>query len=41
MYDTTRSIQVIGNTSGGDFFQKESDRINKENALQRVKPRRQ
>jgi hypothetical protein len=41
MYDTTRSIQVIGNTSGGDFFQEESDRINKENALQRVKPRRQ
>ena len=41
IYDTTDSMQVIGNASGGDFFQEESDRINKENALQRVKPRRQ
>ena len=39
IYDTTDSMQVIGNASGGDFFQEESDRINKENALQRVRPR--
>jgi len=39
IYDTTDSMQVIGNTSGGDFFQAESDRINKENALQRSRPR--
>jgi hypothetical protein len=41
IYDTTDSMQVIGNASGGDFFQKESDRINKENAEQRAKPRHQ
>ena len=39
IYDTTDSMQVIGNASGGDFFQEESDRINRENALQRVRPR--
>ena len=41
MYDTTRSIQVIGNTSGGDFFQEESNRIIEANrdAVQRLKPR--
>jgi hypothetical protein len=39
IYDTTDSMQVIGNASGGDFFQEESNRINRENALQRVKPR--
>jgi len=39
MYDTTRSIQVIDNESGGDYFQEESNRINQQNALQRVKPR--
>ena len=39
IYDTTDSMQVIGNASGGDFFQEESDRINRENALQRAKPR--
>jgi len=41
IYDTTDSMQVIGNASGGDFFQEESDRINKENAQQRAKPRHQ
>ena len=39
IYDTTDSMQVIVNASGGDFFQEESDRINRENALQRVRPR--
>ncbi|MBC8369710.1 MAG: hypothetical protein H8E25_06905 [Planctomycetes bacterium] len=40
MYDTTRSIQLIENNSEGDFFQNESDRINNQNAQQRVKPRK-
>lgn len=39
MYDTTQSIQLIENSSGSDFFQEESNRINQENALRRTKPR--
>ncbi|MFT7516267.1 MAG: hypothetical protein ACI84O_000040 [Myxococcota bacterium] len=39
MYDTTQSIQLIENSSGSDFFQEESNRINQENAIRRSKPR--
>ena len=39
MYDTTRSIQVVDNVDGADYFQQESDRINQQNAQRRSKPR--
>lgn len=37
MFDTTLSVQVVDNPEGTDFFQKERDRINQENALNRTK----
>jgi len=37
IFDTTRSVQVVDNPDGGDFFQGESDRIRNENARNAIK----
>jgi hypothetical protein len=36
MYDITRSVQVVDNADGADFFLKERERIQRENALRQA-----